>query len=390
MIQMAKGTLKKIIKEQKGQVLPIVLVLLVIGGLLIAPTLDYASTSLKTQSQVYESKTLELYSADSGVEDALWHIQYNEDFELPAEAGDTTPVPFPETINDKTVGVAISNEGGGIYKISSTATSDDGDSTKIESYLNLEFADFSWLLDNAITSGGGVTLQPGSTVSGDISLPPDGVLDPPDYDPENGEVKREELVWPTAEELADIYWPEVEGLTPVPDGYIINIPSGTTADNPHVIGPLSAAGNLTIKGQGWIQFDGTIYIKGDLDFNATPTINMNLNQQTIFAEGNIYVPPGVTISGSGCIIAVKDVDFNPDISSAGEDFLLIMSVEGTVQLNPGSDFHGAVVGDVEVQLQPGITLSWLSPEGEGLNFPDGSGSAGDAGMSIRVASYVIS
>ena len=65
--------LKKVIKGERGQALPIVLVLLVIGGLLIVPTLNYASTSLKGH-QVTETKTMELYSADAGVEDAMHKI----------------------------------------------------------------------------------------------------------------------------------------------------------------------------------------------------------------------------------------------------------------------------------------------------------------------------
>ncbi|PIU56922.1 MAG: hypothetical protein COS87_00715 [Chloroflexi bacterium CG07_land_8_20_14_0_80_45_17] len=68
----------KIIKEQKGQALPIVLILLVVGGLLIVPTLNYASTSLKGH-EVVESRTLEIYAADAGVEDAAYKILTNYD-----------------------------------------------------------------------------------------------------------------------------------------------------------------------------------------------------------------------------------------------------------------------------------------------------------------------
>jgi len=70
MMQMVKGTLEKIIKGQKGQVLPIVLILLVLGGLLIVPTLNYASTSLKV-GQMHEQKMAALYAADAGIEDAI-------------------------------------------------------------------------------------------------------------------------------------------------------------------------------------------------------------------------------------------------------------------------------------------------------------------------------
>ena len=65
--------LKKIIKGESGQALPIVLILLVLGGLLISPVLSYASTTLKV-GQMHEQKMAELYAADAGIEDAVHKI----------------------------------------------------------------------------------------------------------------------------------------------------------------------------------------------------------------------------------------------------------------------------------------------------------------------------
>jgi len=367
-----KSVMKRLIGDEKGAAMFLVLILLLIGGLITTPLLAHMGTGL-IGGEVYERRGAELYAADAGVEDAVWKIQRGK---VPVCSGDPSRSYNMTDVNGKSVEYTIEYMGEGIYKITSIAITDDGggtaaiSGTQIEAYVIAVSSDFSGFLDNAITSGDDITIRGNKTgVSGNVSLPPDGELDPPDFDPENGEVKREELVWPTGEEIADFYWPEVEHLTPVPDGYEIDIPSGTTADNPYVIESLSAAGSLTIKGEGWIEIGGTIYVKGDLVFNAHPVMNVNLNQQTIFAEGDIYIPPKVNISGSGCIIAVEDVQFNPNISSGNEDFVLIMSVEGTIQLNPGSDFYGAIVGNIDVTLQPNITLSWLSPEGKGLNFP---------------------
>ena len=50
-----------------------VLILMLLGGLIIAPLLSYMSTGLKA-SQVYEKKMHELYAADAGVEDAIYNI----------------------------------------------------------------------------------------------------------------------------------------------------------------------------------------------------------------------------------------------------------------------------------------------------------------------------
>jgi len=367
-----KTIVKRLARDEKGASLVLVLILLLISGLIIGPLLSYMGTGLIT-GEVYEMRTDELYAADAGAEDAIWKIQNNEG-NLPCSPGQSWPYNIAD-VNGKSLEISIEYLDGGTYKITSIAATDDGGGTaaitgtKIEAYVTSIYDDLSGFLDNAITSNGDVDIQPGSTVSGNISLPPDGELDPPDFDPENGEVKREELIWPSAKDFIDFYWPEVEYLTPVPDGYEIDIPSGTTEGDPYVIEPLSAAGSLTIKGSGWVKIGGTIYIKDNLDLIATPKINMTLNQQTIFAEGDIYIPPKVTISGSGCIIAVGDVDFNPTISTTGEDFLVIMSVEGTVKLNPGSDFYGSVIGNIDVTLQPGIELAWVNPEGKGINFP---------------------
>jgi len=65
--------LKKIIQKESGQALPIVLILLALGGLLIAPALSYASTTLKVD-RMHEQKIAELYAADAGIEDVIHKI----------------------------------------------------------------------------------------------------------------------------------------------------------------------------------------------------------------------------------------------------------------------------------------------------------------------------
>lgn len=136
MIQMAKGILRKIIKEQKGQVLPIVLILLVIGGLLIAPALYYASTSLKAH-QVTETNTLELYSADSGIEETLYWLTTGRTTEGPWDGWDDA-AGYGERdtyyLNGRSVDVTIDRMeeiGANIYKITSTATTLDAGSTTV-------------------------------------------------------------------------------------------------------------------------------------------------------------------------------------------------------------------------------------------------------------------
>lgn len=65
--------LKQIVSSEKGQALPIVLGLLVLGGLTIASSLGYTATSLKS-SRLLEEDVRGIYAADAGMEDALWSL----------------------------------------------------------------------------------------------------------------------------------------------------------------------------------------------------------------------------------------------------------------------------------------------------------------------------
>jgi len=100
-----KRLAKKLIREEKGQVFVLALVLLLTGGLIIAPLLNYVTSGL-TVGQVHEERMDELYAADAGVEDALYQIKMNSaEVPLTKEAG-----PWQYSIpdmNGKTVTVDI-------------------------------------------------------------------------------------------------------------------------------------------------------------------------------------------------------------------------------------------------------------------------------------------
>ncbi len=64
---------RQIIKGEEGQALPIVLILLVVGGLIIAPTLNHVSTSLNA-GRIVEENVKGIYAAEAGVEDVLWKL----------------------------------------------------------------------------------------------------------------------------------------------------------------------------------------------------------------------------------------------------------------------------------------------------------------------------
>ena len=92
--------LKQMISVEKGQALPIVLALLVLGGLTIASGLGYTTTILKSSRMLGEGMK-GVYAADAGVEDALWSL-----------ANGTSPNMYlPEKINQMAVFIQTEDKG---------------------------------------------------------------------------------------------------------------------------------------------------------------------------------------------------------------------------------------------------------------------------------------
>ncbi len=69
---------KKIINRsydgEKGEIILITLAFMLLGFLLIVPLVSFMGTGLKT-GMIYNDKTDALYSADAGIEDAMWQIK---------------------------------------------------------------------------------------------------------------------------------------------------------------------------------------------------------------------------------------------------------------------------------------------------------------------------
>ncbi len=98
--------LTKVLKSEKGQALVVVLILMVLGGLLIVPCLNYTATSLNT-GQVHKETMALIYAADAGVGDALWGIK-NETVPInPFDYETEFSYFLPEEVNGKAVEVKI-------------------------------------------------------------------------------------------------------------------------------------------------------------------------------------------------------------------------------------------------------------------------------------------
>lgn len=186
-----RSIVKGAIRDEKGKVLIMVLVLLVLGGLILTPLLGLMSTGL-VSGQVYEKKMYEYYAADAGVEDAIWKIM-NDVEELPNSSCGNQSWSYDYSIldiNSRDVDITIEYSGDYTHLITSTATGEDGSSTTIQAAVTLDvetvegedFFDSDW---DVIEEGegdykleaGGYDADDIQVVNGNVELGEDATID---------------------------------------------------------------------------------------------------------------------------------------------------------------------------------------------------------------------
>jgi len=355
---------KRLIRDEKGAALVMVLILLLIGGLISGPLLSYMGTGLST-GEVYERRTDELYAADAGVEDAVWKIQQGYVALCP---GDPTHSYDISDVNGKSVDVAITSfDGSGnltlSYRVVATATG-DGIGTEIEAYIFgvNPYGDYEGLLGQVLTSQGEIEISPGTNIT-----PLDGEHAPVEYYDDS---------WPTGEELAAWYLKDVAGVEPY-DSDTFDL-----VGFDEELGPFYRDGELDILNTSntpaTLTLTGTVYITGDTLIGKNgKDMNIDLNGHTLFVASNssdpqkaLWIGGQCTIIGSGIIIAIGDIYFEPKTEAGVTDPIFIMSVDGTTTLQPSGDFFGSIAGSVEIDLQPNTSVNY--PVGEdwydNLNF----------------------
>jgi len=269
--------------SQKGQAFPLALVALAIGILVVAPFLSQAGSSL-IGSRIYEQSIDEQYSADAGVEYAIWQLQSGE-----SEVPEGEELELPQfTLNSKTVNVTIANEGGWIYKITSVATSDDGSSTTIEAYVSLTLGFFD---GDFTVFEGGFTLDRGDEYTGNVyaegnvHLSRDAIITGSVYAEGNIQLSRDAII------TGSVY---AEGNVQLSEGAVIN-------------GSVCAGGDVQLN-QG-AAINGDVYAGGDVQLNQGATITGD-----VYAGGDVQLSQGAVIQGDyplpyeGCpLLGVGDI-----------------------------------------------------------------------------------
>ena len=382
-------------RNESGQgALAMVLLLLMLGAIILTPLLVFMQTGVKA-GQVYESKLQAFYAADSGIEDACCELLLPEENRTHFQGDDPSlidPWNLSEQVNVMDVTLEWLNVtplpiGGELHTVRSTAKLSDENKSIIVAQIEAT-SSFAAFWENAITSKDDLTIKPGSYVEGDVQY--GGELD--NKGVVNGsEIHEEPEDWPTAEELSEFYMADVANETHWTGDQTIDINGNAT--DPTVIGPLYCDGDLQLKGSGYAELRGTIYVTGKFSVEGTPAITLILAQRdlnddgdyedgnetpTVYAEYSgtqknkfaISIEPGCNINGTGNFIGVGDVKFQPSMSSSEGDFVFVMSVSGTLDFQPSGDFYGAVVGNAEVELSPGNSLINPGYSG-GPHFPPG-------------------
>ena len=282
-MKMLKRALRKVASGQEGQVLIIVLILLALGGIILLPTLDYSSTSLNVH-RILESNTLELYSADSGIEEGLLWLIYNRETGGVWTGDDTSGWQRdPYYLNDNyRVDVSIDkipDLGNNYFKVTSTAISDAGDTTVLSAVwaAPLVLDDFP-------------PMDPHGEYDGDVWI--DGDADLNSHQHINGDV----VV------TGDLILKAHSGIT----GNITAEGDFTLNDQTDVTGHLCCGGNVLIKAKATLNGDiyvavagdQTIELKGqaivgDIYVDGTGSITIILSNKDTC--GDIYVTSDVTL-----------------------------------------------------------------------------------------------
>jgi len=345
------------------------LILLALGSLLVVPLLTLTGTSLNYH-QLIERKTLESYSADSGVEYVLTKL-YNRPG---AYTSENLTASF--TINDRTVNVTAHYEGSGIYKVTSIATSPNGRSTKIVCYVNLSAGAFAYVvaakdsmtIENATVNatnpgeanihsngnialiGGGVLVDgdasavgtiTGVTITGMVMPGSSEVAFPGDYS---------ELYKAMAKEVGT----RVGDVT-LTGGNSTNPIAFPSASYPYAY----IQGNLTILPDSYVRLTSTVYVTGIIEVKPRSVLDGNEN---ILAEQRIRIDAGGFLSDRIPVV-ISNATGDDAIyctGGTGENVVInavVYAPNGKVTLTGKARLYGAVGGNTVVINNATITYA---------------------------------
>jgi len=105
-----KTICRKFKTGEKGFALPSVLILLVLGGLTVAPLMTQMNTGLYS-TLLHEDRTIEQYSGDSAINHAVWRLLYEPEFIMAMTPLEPT-VEYSIDINNRDVQIGVTRISG--------------------------------------------------------------------------------------------------------------------------------------------------------------------------------------------------------------------------------------------------------------------------------------
>lgn len=331
-------------KGEAGQVLVIALVMVALGGLLLSPLLQQVCTNTRYH-QLIQCKTLNICSADAGIEYARAELFNNMSAYL------ETPLQAGFTLNNRTVNVTATYQGGGIYTVDSTAGGGGCRPTVITTLVKLDYGAFAYaaagkdivkveysLIDSAPTTGKAdirsnkviTVVGPGALVNGDAYAA--DIITGQEYISGDCEEGFAQLTFPDPytelyEELAKeggIY----EGNLEYKDGGI--------HEN---VGPIYVTGNFKVIEGTQVTLGGPVYAEGNLEVKSGGKL---LGDHYLFAVGNIVIESGGYESGE--IPVIISPDHNISVKGPTTVVGVLYAPNGNVVIENLAVVYGAAAG----------------------------------------------
>ena len=295
-----KTIVKGAMRDEKGKVLIMVLILLVLGGLILTPLLGLMSTGLAS-GQVYEKKTHEYYAADAGIECGIWTRWILNSTSIESFESNNCDVTVNITdilwndIPEETRDAFDLTQDDFVYFVKSTASSSADSSTTMECYVVLttyitcdpslgEWEDYSGSGD---IYGGNTVVEPGGMVDGNIAeganVWNEGGMST------TGNVEK----WSTVNINGDAYF---TGTGNIVDGATLFVFGNCEIAGDIKLSEVYISGNLTLNGN--IQ-ESHVYVGGNLI--SEESSSTNIQNSTVYVGGDLIIPGSID-SGSTVMV----------------------------------------------------------------------------------------
>jgi cytoskeletal protein CcmA (bactofilin family) len=267
---MLEKRIRRSIGREKGQTLVLVLCFLALGGLTIANSLNFVTTCID-DVRIHQTQMVELYSADAGLEKAIWSLTRNEIEMVPGDTVNMTKF----LMNSKIVDVNIFNtdaSGNRTFRIISTASTGNRSGTTVKSFVECEIG-FFYIGDWDMYPTGNFFLGDNESYTGNIWIEEGHGIDT------GGNI------------TGNIYCDE--GLFNFHDGAIVIGDIYLAAGNILITGGSKIYGNICL-GQGNITLeDPNTLIEGEIHVVGNVKIRFDSS-----VDGDIY-SEGLTINSGG-------------------------------------------------------------------------------------------